>query len=184
MVAALGVTFPDKGLAELRAAAQARAAGLKPLPAALVRASLASPVGGKSARPPAVLIAVEQAEELFRAEGREESVALMTILAGLAAGNNPAVIAVFAIRSDAFDALKNAKPLEDFSQITQPLLPMPGAAYAEIIEGPARRLVEAGGKLDIAPALTERLFADIEAGRGTDALPLLAFTREQLLTFP
>jgi hypothetical protein len=40
-------------------------------------------------------------------------------------------------------------------------------------------VVEAGGKLAIEPALTQRLLVDIEAGAG-DALPLLAFTLEQL----
>jgi hypothetical protein len=56
---------------------------------------------------------------------------------------------------------------------------MPRGGYAEVIKGPARRVEEAGGKLKIEPALTERLLADIETGTG-DALPLLAFTLEQL----
>ena len=181
LIASLAGAFPDKGHAELRAAVHAGAASLKPLLAELVSASLASRVaGGESARPPAVLIAIDQAEELFRAEGRDEGDALLTILAALAAGDDPAVIVVFAIRSDAYDALENAKPLEGVRQVAQPLLPMPRRAYAEVIEGPARRLGEAGGKLDIAPARTERLLADIQAGGGTDALPLLAFTLEQL----
>ena len=56
---------------------------------------------------------------------------------------------------------------------------MPRGAYNDVIEGPARRVEEAGGKLAIEPALTQRLLIDIEAGAG-DALPLLAFTLEQL----
>ena len=56
---------------------------------------------------------------------------------------------------------------------------MPRGAYSDVIEGPARRVEEAGGKLAIEPALTQRLLVDIEAGAG-DALPLLAFTLEQL----
>ena len=48
-----------------------------------------------------------------------------------------------------------------------------------MIERPARRVEEAGGKLAIEPALTQRLLVDIEEGAG-DALPLLAFTLEQL----
>ena len=60
-----------------------------------------------------------------------------------------------------------------------PLLPMPRGGYAEVVKGPARRVEEAGGKLKIEPALTERLLADIDSGTG-DALPLLAFTLEQL----
>ena len=57
---------------------------------------------------------------------------------------------------------------------------MPRAAYNDVIEGPARRFVNAGGRLTIDPQLTQRLLADIERGGGSDALPLLAFTLEQL----
>jgi hypothetical protein len=58
---------------------------------------------------------------------------------------------------------------------------MPRGAYNDVIEGPARRVEEAGGKLAIEPALTQRLLIDIdfEAGAG-DALPLLVFALEQL----
>ena len=91
------------------------------------------------------------------------------------------MIVVFAIRSDSYDALERAKPLEGMGQVALPLLPMPRSAYAEVIAGPARRLEQAGGKLAIEPRLTERLLADVEAGGGSDALPLLAFTLEQLL---
>lgn len=57
---------------------------------------------------------------------------------------------------------------------------MPHGAYKEVIEAPAKRLVEAGGRLVIEPQLTERLLEDIEKGSGKDALPLLAYTLEQL----
>ena len=57
---------------------------------------------------------------------------------------------------------------------------MPRAAYNDVIEGPARRFVNAGGRLTIDPQLTQQLLADIERGGGSDALPLLAFTLEQL----
>ena len=90
------------------------------------------------------------------------------------------MIAIFAIRSDSYDALQHAKPLEGLPQSTLPLLPMPRAAYKDVIEGPARRFVTAGGRLAIEPQLTERLLADIDRGGGSDALPLLAFTLEQL----
>ena len=54
---------------------------------------------------------------------------------------------------------------------------MSPAEFRSVIEGPARRVVEAGGRLVIEPALTERLIADAE---GADALPLLSFTLERL----
>ena len=57
---------------------------------------------------------------------------------------------------------------------------MPKVSYKEVIEGPARRFVGAGGKLSIEPQLTLRLLEDIDKSGGGDALPLLAFTLEQL----
>ena len=136
-------------------------------------------VGDEADRPPTFVVAVDQAEELFRAEGREESTALLALLADLAAGDDPTVIVIFTIRSDLYDALQNAKELDGLRQVAFSLSPMPRGAYQDVIEGPARRVEEAGGKLAIEPALTQRLLIDIEGGAG-DALPLLAFTLEQL----
>ncbi len=181
LIEALAAAFSERGRANLRSAVQAGAAGLRPLLAERVRSALASRVAGdESERPPSVLITVDQAEELFRDEGREEADALLKMLADLASGDDSRMIVVFAIRSDAYDALEQAKPLEGLRQVTQPLLPLPRSSYIEVIQGPAQRLEQAGGKLAIDPRLTERLLADIEAGGGSDALPLLAFTLEQL----
>src|SRR5208283_5083228 len=47
-------------------------------------------------------------------------------------------------------------------------------------EGPAQRAAEVGARLEIDPQLTARLLADIEREAGADALPLLAFTLQQL----
>jgi hypothetical protein len=57
---------------------------------------------------------------------------------------------------------------------------MPRGAYKDVIEGPARRFTDAGGALTIEPQLTLRLLEDIDKSGGSDALPLLAFTLEQL----
>jgi hypothetical protein len=103
----------------------------------------------------------------------------LALLAQLAAGDDPTVIVIFTIRSDSYDALQSAKALEGLRQVALSLLPLPRGAYKDVIEGPARRVEEAGRKLAIEPALTQRLLIDIEAGAG-DALPLLAFTLEQL----
>ncbi len=120
------------------------------------------------------------AEELFRGAGAEEGAAVLALLRDLALEDAPAVIVLFAIRSDAYDDLERAKALEGLPQNTLPLLPMPRGAYKEVIEGPARRLNEAGGKLAIEPRLTQALLEDLEQGGGSDALPLVAFTLEQL----
>ena len=60
------------------------------------------------------------------------------------------------------------------------LPPVPHGSYADIIEGPARRLKDTPRALKIEPALTQALLTDIEAGGAKDALPLLAFTLERL----
>ena len=180
LVNALVAIMPGYSRAELREAAQAGATALRPLLAERVAAALARRmVGDEADRPPTFVVAVDQAEELFRAEGREESAALLALLADLAAGDDPTVIVIFTIRSDSYDALQNAKELDGLRQVAFSLSPMPRGAYQDVIEGPARRVEEAGGKLAIEPALTQRLLVDIEGGAG-DALPLLAFTLEQL----
>jgi hypothetical protein len=179
LVNALAAILPARSRAELRTAVQAGAGALRPLLAELVQAAAARrDPGDESERPPAFVVAIDQAEELFRAEGREESESLLALLAQLAAGDDPTVIVIFTIRSDSYDALQSAKALEGLRQVAFSLLPMPRGAN-DVIEGPARRVEEAGGKLAIEPALTQRLLIDIEAGAG-DALPLLAFTLEQL----
>jgi WD40 repeat protein len=180
LVNALAAILPERTRAELRATVQAGTGALRPLLAALVQAVAARRVAGdESERPPAFVFAIDQAEELFRAEGREESETLLALLADLAAGDDPTAIVIFTIRSDSYDALQRAKALEGLRQVAFSLLPMPRGAYSDVIEGPARRVEEAGGKLAVEPALTQRLLVDVEAGAG-DALPLLAFTLEQL----
>jgi hypothetical protein len=181
LVNAVAAAQPKRPRADVRAAIHSGAAALRQLLAELVKASAARRVAGDEAeRPPAVVIAVDQAEELFRVEGRQESETLLALLGELASGTDPAVIVAFAIRSDSYDELEHAKSLEGLRQTVQPLLPMPRGTFAEVIEGPALRVDEAGGKLGIDPRLTERLLAEIGAGGGSDALPLLAFTLEQL----
>jgi Novel STAND NTPase 1 len=180
LVNAVAAILPARSRAELRTAVHAGAGALRPLLAELVQAAAARrDPGDESERPPAFVVAIDQAEELFRAEGREESESLLALLAQLAAGDDPTVIVIFTIRSHSYDALQSAKALEGLRQVAFSLLPMPRGAYHDVIEGPARRVEEAGGKLAIEPALTQRLLIDIEAGAG-DALPLLAFTLEQL----
>ncbi|SDR64179.1 WD40 repeat [Rhizobiales bacterium GAS113] len=181
LLGALEAALSASTRADLRQAIAAGANSLRPLLAAHVaKAQDERPEGDDLARPPAIVIAVDQAEELFRADGAEEGAALLALLRELIVADDPAVIALFAIRSDAYDQLQRAKPLEGLPQEPFALLPMPRGAYTEVIAGPARRLTEAGGKLALEPQLTQRLLEDVEKGGGSDALPLLAFTLEQL----
>jgi len=133
-----------------------------------------------ASRPPLIVIAIDQAEELFRDQQGDEGKALLTLLRDIATEDAAPVAVLFAIRSDAYDELERARPLEGLPQSTLPLLPMPRGAYLEVIEGPVRRFVAAGGTLSIDSRLTQALLGDLEDGGGSDALPLLAFTLEQL----
>ena len=140
-------------------------------------------VGNRSVdgeKPPTLIVAVDQAEELFRPEGVVESEQFLALLRDFVTKDDPAVAVLFSIRTDSYDALERVKALEGLRQHTYALLPMPRGAYQTVIEGPAKRLAQAGRKFEIDPSLTQGLLAEMEQGEGNDALPLLAFTLEQL----
>jgi len=183
----LEAAFSAHGLAQSRASLRDAISGgtesLRPLLQKLVdKVSATLLEDEREAKPLVIVLAIDQAEELFLSEGAEESEALLALICDLVKHDRPGIIALFAIRSDAYDRLETAKAFEGMRQQTLPLLPMPRGAYQTVIEGPAARLREAGRNLTIAPQLTQRLLEDIEKGGGSDALPLLAFTLEQLYT--
>jgi len=132
------------------------------------------------AKRPVILLAIDQAEELFVGDGAQEGQALLALVRELAEEDRPGVLVLFSIRSDSYDRLETAKALEGVRQQVLPLLPMPRGAYQIVIEGPAARLREANRSLTIEPQLTQRLLEEIDKGGGSDALPLLAFTLELL----
>jgi len=180
LLSALVAAFPQRTRGELRAALAGGAPTLRPLLASLAaRPALDSASDGLE-KPAAVVIAIDQAEELFREDSGTESAELLALIRALSESDEPAVLTIFAIRADSYDALERVKVFDGLPQAAMPLLPMPRAAYAEVIEGPARRVREAGGKLAIDPLLTSRLLHDLEQGGGADALPLLAVTLEEL----
>ena len=180
LVNALAAILRKHTRADVRRATLSGAEALRPLLVEQVKAAVTLRVAGdETDRLPTIVVAIDQAEELFQEEGRNESEALLALLADLANGDDPAVVVIFNIRSDSYDALQNTRALEGLRQVGFSLLPMSRGAYVEVIEGPAARVEEAGGKLTIEPVLTQRLLIDIEAGAG-DALPLLAFSLEQL----
>ena len=181
LLGALVQVLPKRSRADLRAALAQGVAGVRPLLAELAEdARTRSGDASGDSKPPAILIAVDQAEELFRAEGAKESGELLTILRALVEADDPVCIVLFAIRSDGYDRLERARELAGLTQGTQPLLPLPRGNYRNVIEGPAQRTAEAGARLEIDPQLTARLLADIDHEAGADALPLLAFTLQQL----
>jgi WD40 repeat protein len=130
-----------------------------------------------------IVLPLDQAEELFNPEGAEESARFLDLMSEALEPGDPAagrrLIVVATIRSDRYDLLQREKRWLSIKHEPFNLPPIAQAEFKSVIEGPARRVTEAGGKLVIDPALTERLIADAQ---GADSLPLLGFTLERLYT--
>jgi WD40 repeat protein len=177
--------FAERGLAkpraEIREAIKGGAAVLQPMLQALTaQAQKALITDDPSAKAPVLVLAIDQGEELFQTDGASEGTALLTLLRALLVNDDPALLTIITIRSDAYEQLQITKSLEGISQQTLSLIPMPRGAYQAVIEGPAARLKETDRPLVIEPGLTQAVLSDIEEGGGRDALPLLAFTLERL----
>jgi WD40 repeat protein len=179
--AALGASGLPTARPEIRDAINGGATTLRPLLRALLRQTQKALIADDPAAKAATLVlAVDQGEELFLADGSAESAAFLALLRDLLVEDDPALIVLITIRSDSYESLQTAKSLEGIAQQAMSLVPMPRGAYQSVIEGPAARLVDTSHPLVIEPALTQALLSDIEAGGGRDALPLLAFTLERL----
>lgn len=180
LAAAIASAVEERGLktspAQIREAIAGGADGLRPL-----LRDLAKPRAGleDGATSPTLILAIDQAEGLFRPEGATEGQRLLTLLGDLARADDPAVIVLFAMRFDSYAALRRAEPFDKFRQHTFVLPSMPRDAYRSVIERPGERSAQAGRKFEIEPALTQALLEDVDQARG-DSLPLLAFTLEQL----
>ena len=129
-----------------------------------------------SAPPPAVVLLIDQAEELFTTEGAEEAESFLSLLASVLSRNGR-VLAIGTIRTDRYHRVQNAASLAGVRRVLFDLLPIPASEYRQVVEGPAQRSARGPRHFAVEPALTERLIAD---ATGADALPLLAFTLERL----
>lgn len=125
-----------------------------------------------AAKPPTVIVPIDQAEELFVADNAERSFFNELVAGALLRDGNALIVAT--IRSDAYEAIQNG--LMPDSQATFSLPAIAAGSFQEIIEGPAKL---AKPPLVLEPALTQQLLVDLH---GADALPLLAFTLERLQT--
>ncbi len=141
---------------------------------------------GTDSPPPTVLMAIDQAEELFVSDGHDENeeflamlgAALATAPVGAPASSARALVVVAAIRSDSYNRLQSEPRLAAATQVPFNLGPIARDEFKSIIVGPAGRATASGRPLNVDPVLTERLLRDAEGG--ADALPLLAFTLERL----
>lgn len=128
--------------------------------------------------PPIPVLPIDQAEELFGAQGGEPARRLLELLgASLREGR---LIAVLAIRSDRYGDLQTAQALAGLEQRPFSLPPIAEGVLKDVIAGPAHRdRAEHGANgLKIDPQLTDRLLRD---WTDADSLPLLAFTLRRLL---
>jgi formylglycine-generating enzyme required for sulfatase activity len=125
-----------------------------------------------AAKPPTIIIPLDQAEELFSTDNAER-VAFCEMAANAIAQDGNALI-VATIRSDSYEPLQTEQTLVSAPQILFNLPPIAAGSFQEIIEGPARL---AKPPLNVEPELTQALLSDLNAA---DALPLLAFTLERL----
>ncbi len=182
---ALETAFASRGIvmprADIREAIEGGATTLRPLLQTLAERARTM-LGGDDAnsKNPMLVLAIDQGEELFLADGAAESTDLLALLRELLVEDSPALLSLITIRSDAYDQLQTAKALEGVTQQTFSLTPMPRGAFQAVIESPAARLKETDRPLVIEPALTQAVLSDIEDAGGRDALPLLAFTLERL----
>ena len=111
--------------AEVKAAVEAGADAVGALLAALAE-KVRAPAGTNEAQaaPPRIVLAIDQGEELFLAEGADEAKAFLALVAGLVADPASNLIVVVTIRSDAYERLQTAPALEGVRQETLSLPPL------------------------------------------------------------
>jgi hypothetical protein len=147
--------------------------GLLRIFAALREIAQVPNLSGETAPPPTIVLAVDQGEELFNEDGRDEAARFIEIVAATLKAD-PHTLAIVVMRSDSFPQLQTEPRLADLPKETVTLDMMLEGSYRAVIEGPAR-LTEPPLKID--PQLTDALLHDVS---GQDALPLLAFTLAHL----
>lgn len=143
--------------------------------------------GAKSPGAPTIVIALDQAEELFATSHQEPATGddaerFLQIIAELLQqhdGTAPAVVMLATVRSDSYELLQNSPALAGVGSVSfNELTPMHPSLFGQVIEGPAARQTKDVEPLNLHPTLVKRLIADCP---DADALPLLALTLEQLI---
>jgi len=137
-------------------------------------------VSDRDAAVPALVLAIDQAEELFASDDAAESERFLLLLGALMreppAGAEP--FAILTIRSDS--AAKLFQTIADCRleiPETLPILSLPQTSYRDVILKPLEVVTRRGQKLSIDSTLADRLIKD---ATGADALPLLAFALSYL----
>jgi WD40 repeat protein len=137
-------------------------------------------ISDPNALAPALIIAVDQAEELFAPDDAEESQRFLHLLAALMREptNEVDAFVLFTVRSDSLAQLCELLAGQELeTPKTLMLLALPRTSYRDVIVKPTELLARRGQILTISAPLVERLVGD---ATGADALPLLAFTLSYL----
>jgi formylglycine-generating enzyme required for sulfatase activity len=133
-----------------------------------------------NARTPALLLAIDQGEELFASKDKAESGRFIDLLASVFDKLPPDVdlYALLTIRSDNLEPLLRQWPQQGLeAPETQLLPPLSPTAYQYVITKPAEVYSLHVHHLEVTSDLVNKLADDTMGG---DALPLLAFTLRQL----
>jgi hypothetical protein len=130
------------------------------------------------AAPPAVLLPVDQAEELFTVDAGAQADQLMQLIKGIVDEGLNLFVAC-TIRTDRYEAMQTAPALDGLQTVTfNDLKPMSQMRFAEVIKGPAARATAAGDRLQVDDELVRQLLADCT--EGADTLPILSLTLARL----
>lgn len=140
---------------------------------------------------PTLVLPLDQAEELFSAEGGQEALEMLGLMRDLLTASKKAsggpglrLIIAATIRTDRYAAMQTAEELSGVhTELFNDLKPMRQSRFRQVIEGPARRSTEGGRPLTIHDELVDRLLDDATARitpEGGDALPLLSGTLGRL----
>ena len=114
-------------------------------------------LSGENPSPPTIVLALDQGEELFNQEDRDEAERFIGILTSTLK-DDARTLAILAMRSDSFEFVQNNPSLAALKKETFPLDMMLQGSYRTVIEGPAK-LVEPPLRID--PKLTDALIKDI-----------------------
>ena len=138
----------------------------------------------RRATAPALVLPVDQAEELFNADAGPEAprfLELLALLVGQRQGD-PGMIVAITIRADRYEPLQIAPELATGATVlcSTNSSPCRLPATRRSISGSSPTRHQIGRRLTDEPALVDRLLADTR--EGADALPLLALTLERLYT--
>jgi formylglycine-generating enzyme required for sulfatase activity len=118
-----------------------------------------------------ILISVDQAEEMARAEGSSGEALADYLRVALAASNGRWQLA-FTIRTDSFPELQSHRRFQDLRARGYDLRAIPIFRFDSVVEEPAKRY-----GIEVDNVLVDALMEDAP---GEDALPLLAFALQRL----